>query len=72
MENNSVFSKGKSFIYVVYVPTIIRVIKSRGMRWVGHVARMGERKVFTGFWYGNLRKSEHLEDPGVDERIILK
>jgi hypothetical protein len=23
-------------------PTIVRVIKSRRMRWVGHVARMGE------------------------------
>ena len=25
-------------------PDIIRVIKSRTMRWVGHVARMGERR----------------------------
>ena len=25
-------------------PSIIRVIKSRGMRWVGYVARMGERR----------------------------
>jgi hypothetical protein len=24
-------------------PNIVRVIKSRRMRWVGHVARMGER-----------------------------
>jgi hypothetical protein len=29
---------------------IVRVIKSRWMRWAGHVARMGE--VFTGFWLG--------------------
>jgi hypothetical protein len=26
----------------VYVPNIIRVIKSRRMRWVGHVALMGQ------------------------------
>jgi hypothetical protein len=26
-------------------PNIIRVIKSRIMRWVGHVARMGEKRV---------------------------
>jgi hypothetical protein len=30
-------------------PNIVRVTKSRRMRWVGHVARMGEG-VFTGFW----------------------
>jgi len=25
-------------------PSIVRVIKSRRMRWMGHVARMGERR----------------------------
>jgi len=25
-------------------PNIVRVIKSRRMRWAGHVARLGERK----------------------------
>jgi hypothetical protein len=25
-------------------PSIIRIIKSRRMRWAGHVARMGEKK----------------------------
>jgi hypothetical protein len=23
-------------------------------------------------WWGNLREADHLEDPGIDERIILK
>jgi hypothetical protein len=27
-----------------YSPSIIRIIKSRRMRWAGHVARMGERR----------------------------
>ena len=32
----------------------------------------GERtEVYTGFWWGNLRDKNHLEDPGVDGRIIL-
>ena len=31
-------------------PTIVRVIKSRRIRWVGHVASMGEKRgVYTGF-----------------------
>jgi hypothetical protein len=30
--------------YFVVVPNIIRQIKSRRMRWAGHVARMGEER----------------------------
>jgi len=26
----------------------------------------------TGVWWGNLREGNHLEDPGVDERVILR
>jgi hypothetical protein len=28
--------------------------------------------VYTGFWWGNLRERGHLEDLGVDGRIILR
>jgi hypothetical protein len=41
------------------------------MRWAGHAALMGERRVYTGFWWGKLRERGHLEDSGVDGRIIL-
>jgi hypothetical protein len=34
-------------------PSIIRVIKSRRLRWAGHVARMGRREVHAGFWWGD-------------------
>jgi hypothetical protein len=30
-------------------PTIVRVIKSRRMRWAGHVAGMGEERYIQGF-----------------------
>ena len=53
-------------------PNNVRVIKSIRMRWAGHVARMGERKgeAYTGFWWGNLRERGHLEDVGVNGRMI--
>jgi hypothetical protein len=31
-----------------------------------------EKEVYTGFWWRDLREGEHLEDPSVDGRIILK
>jgi hypothetical protein len=52
--------------------SIIRVIKSRRIRWARHVARMGERQMHTGFWWGDLREGDHLGDPGREGRIILK
>jgi hypothetical protein len=30
-------------------PSIIRIIKSRRMRWAGHVARMGRKGIHIGF-----------------------
>jgi hypothetical protein len=50
-------------------PIIIRVIKSRKMRWAGLVARMGERKEV---WCEKLRERDQWEDPGVDWNIILR
>ena len=49
-------------------PNIFWVIKSKRMRLAGHVACMGD----TGIWWGNLRKRDHLEDTGVDGKIILR
>ena len=35
--------------YLYSLPNIVRVIKSRRMRWAGHVARMGRGQAYTGF-----------------------
>jgi hypothetical protein len=53
-------------------PNIIRVIKSRRLRWAGQVARMGEER---GAYWILVERPEgrhHLGDPGVDGRIILR
>jgi len=42
------------------------MIKSRRMRWAGHVARMGKRRGM----YRVLGERFHMEDRGVDGRII--
>jgi hypothetical protein len=46
------------------------MFKLRMMRWVGHIARLGTGEAYTGFWWGKLRKRDHLEDPGIYGRII--
>jgi len=33
---------------------------------------MGRGEAYTGFWWENLRERDHLEDPGIDGRIILR
>jgi len=52
-------------------PNIVRVIKSRRMRWADHVARMGEESGCIGSWWGNRREGEHMGDLRVDGWIIL-
>jgi hypothetical protein len=47
-------------------PDIIRQIKSRRMRWAGHVARMGEGRNVYRILVGKPEGKDHLEDQGVD------
>jgi hypothetical protein len=56
----------------LYSSPNIRVIKSRRMRWAGHVTRMGEKRGAYRIFVGDLREDDHLGDPGVEGRIILK
>jgi len=46
--------------YSLSSPTnIVRMIKSRRMRWEGHAARMGERRGLYKVFVGNLKERGH-------------
>ena len=55
-----------------YSQNIIWVIKSRRKVLAGRVARMDRGEVYIGCWWENVRERDHLEDPGVDGRTMLK
>ena len=53
-------------------PSIVWVIKLRRMRRAGHAAYLGEKRGAYRILVGNLREGDHLGDPGIDGRIILR
>jgi hypothetical protein len=60
-------------LYALYsIPDIIRVIKSRGLRWAGPVSSMGERRGAYRVLVVKPDGRNHLQDRGVDERVIFK
>jgi hypothetical protein len=51
-------------LHVLYSsPNIIRLIKSRGMRWAGHVLRMGEESKVCRVLVGNPEVKRPLDRP---------
>jgi hypothetical protein len=42
-----------------FSPSIIRIIKSRRIRWAGHVARMGRRGTRIDYWWESQRERDH-------------
>jgi len=53
-------------------PNIIRVIKSRRMRWAGHIARMGERRGAYRLLVGKPERTRPLGRLRHRREIILK
>jgi hypothetical protein len=53
-------------------PNIVRMIKSRRMRWAGHVVSMGEKRGLCRVLVGKTERKRPLGRPGVDGRIILR
>ena len=54
------------------LPNIVRVVKSRRIRWAGHVARMGEERGVHRLLVGKPKGKSHWGDPDVDGSIILR
>ena len=55
--------RSEELCYLYSSPSIVRVIKSRRMRWVGHVTRMGERTGLYKVWWRNLSGKSSLGRP---------
>jgi hypothetical protein len=51
-------------------PNIIRIIKSRRMRWASHVARMGRKGTLIDYWWESQRERDHWEGQDVGGWII--
>jgi hypothetical protein len=47
------------------------MVKSRNMRWGGHVARMEEKRNAYGIFIEEQKERDHEEDIGAGGRIIL-
>jgi hypothetical protein len=41
-----------------FSPSIIRIIKSRRMRWAEHIARIGRRGLHIGFWWESQKEGD--------------
>jgi hypothetical protein len=54
------------------LPYIVRLIKSRSIRWVGHMACMGENKNTYGVLCGNLKERDCWKVRGIHGRKTLK
>jgi hypothetical protein len=50
--------------------SIIRIIKSRRLKWAVHVARMGRRGTLIDYWWESQRERDHQEDRDVGGWII--
>jgi reverse gyrase len=52
--------------------SIIKMMKSRRMRWAGNIARMRRRGMHRGYWWDSHKERDHWENQDVCGWIILK
>jgi hypothetical protein len=54
-----ILADDKELRYLYSSPSIIKIIKSRRMRWAGHVALMGRRGTHIDYWWESQRERDH-------------
>ena len=59
-------------LYAVYLPNIIRMIKSRRIKWAGHVERTGDRRCAYMVLVGKPEEKIPLERPKCRWENIIK
>jgi hypothetical protein len=60
-------------LYNLYASqSIIRIIKSRRMRWARHVAQMGNKRNTYRYWWESQKEGGHWEDQDIDGWTILE
>jgi hypothetical protein len=58
--------------YLYCSPNIIKMTKSRRVKWTGRVARMGRRRMRIGYWWVSKKERDHWEEQDVGGWTILK
>jgi hypothetical protein len=53
-------------------PSIVKIMKSRRMRWTGHVAQIGKSGMHIGYLLESQKERDHWEDQDIDGSTILK
>jgi hypothetical protein len=51
---------------------IIKIIKSRRIKWAGHVAWMGGKVTHMGYWQESQKETDYQEDQDIGGWIILR
>jgi hypothetical protein len=69
-EGRKLHNEGLNDLYSL--PNIVRVVKSRRMRWAGHVAHMGKERGVQRVLVGKPEGRRPMGDPDIGGRIILR
>jgi hypothetical protein len=62
----------EEFHNLYFSTSIIRMIKSRRMRWAGHVAGLGEKRNACGMLWEMQKERDQFEDQSIGGWTILK